>query len=223
MQKFDAPAPITAVLDIPAGRIQLIAAHRTDAVVEVLPAHPAKSRDAKAAEQATVEFRDGVLRIATAAPRHALIGPSGAVEVTVRLPVGSRVEAKAAATDLRGVGRLGDVVFESAQSEVKLDEAAGVRIGLQGGDVRIGRLDGDSEISTRKGDLTVTEAVRGTLTLRTEHGDIHVGAAHGVCATLDAGTSYGRVHNALHNAEGEGAGLAVHATTSYGDITARSL
>ncbi|MEW2398600.1 hypothetical protein AB0959_21810, partial [Streptomyces sp. NPDC046862] len=60
MQKFDTPAPISAVLDIPAGRIQFIAADRTDTTVEVLPADPAKSRDVKAAEQTTVEHGDGV-------------------------------------------------------------------------------------------------------------------------------------------------------------------
>ena len=38
MQKFDTPAPISAVLDIPAGRIQFIAADRADTTVEVLPA-----------------------------------------------------------------------------------------------------------------------------------------------------------------------------------------
>ncbi|GAA4233049.1 hypothetical protein FHR32_004333 [Streptosporangium album] len=38
MQKFDTPTPVTAVLDIPAGRIQFIAADRADTTVEVLPA-----------------------------------------------------------------------------------------------------------------------------------------------------------------------------------------
>ena len=67
MQKFDTPAPISAVLDIPAGRIQFIAADRADTTVEVLPADPAKSRDVKAAEQTTVAYADGVLRITTPA------------------------------------------------------------------------------------------------------------------------------------------------------------
>lgn len=64
--------------------------------------------------------------------------------------------------------------------------------------------------------------MRGTVTLRTEHGEISVGAARGVSAALDAGTGYGRIHNALKNTDG-GAGLNIHATTAYGDITARSL
>ncbi|WP_241681640.1 DUF4097 family beta strand repeat-containing protein, partial [Streptomyces sp. CB01881] len=78
-------------------------------------------------------------------------------------------------------------------------------------------------LTTRSGDLTITEATGGTLTLRTEHGDITVGAARGVSATLDAGTAYGRIHNTLHNTDGAAAGLAITATTSYGNITARTI
>jgi hypothetical protein len=64
--------------------------------------------------------------------------------------------------------------------------------------------------------------VRGTVVLRTQAGDVSVGAAHGVSASLDAGTSYGRIHNALKNTEGA-ADLNIRATTAYGDIVARSL
>jgi hypothetical protein len=60
MQKFDTPAPIAAVLDIPAGRVQVIAADRADTTVEVLPANPAKSRDIQTAEQTTVAAAAGV-------------------------------------------------------------------------------------------------------------------------------------------------------------------
>jgi hypothetical protein len=65
--------------------------------------------------------------------------------------------------------------------------------------------------------------VDGTVTLRTEHGGISVGAAREASASLDAGTAYGRVHNALKNTDGAAAGLHIHATTAHGDITARSL
>ncbi|MER7486512.1 DUF4097 family beta strand repeat-containing protein [Streptomyces sp. NPDC126497] len=221
--QFDTPAPISVVLDVPAGRIRFIAADRADTVVEVLPADAAKSRDAKAAERTRVEYGDGVLRIGGPPAGNQLLGPSGSVEVTVRLPAGSHVEAKAAAAELRGVGRLGDVAFEGAQGPVKLDEAASVRLAVLAGDVSVGRLGDSAEISTQKGDIRVTEARRGTVTLRTEHGDISVGAARGVSASLDAGTGYGRVRNTLGNTDGAAAGLAVHATTAHGDITARSL
>ncbi|MFG2635670.1 DUF4097 family beta strand repeat-containing protein [Streptomyces sp. NPDC048362] len=224
MQKFDTPAPVTAVLDIPAGRIRLIAADRTDSTVEVLPADASKGRDVKAAQQVQVTYRDGdgVLRIEAPAARNRILGPSGTVEVTVQLPAGSTIDAMAASAELRGVGRLGDVTFEAAQGTVKLDETAGARLTLAAGDVSVGRLGGPADISTQRGDLHITEAVRGTVTLRTQQGDISVGAAHGVSASLDAGTAYGRITNALTNPGGAG-DLDTHATTAHGDITARSL
>jgi DUF4097 and DUF4098 domain-containing protein YvlB len=221
MQKFDTPAPISAVLDIPAGRVRFIAADRADTAVEVLPANPSNSRDVKAAEQARAEYGDGVLRIAAPAARNQYFGPSGSVEVTVRLPAGSRVEAMASCADFRAVGRLGEVVLEGAHGAVKIDEAAGVRLTATG-DVSVGRLGGPAEISTQKGDIRIAEAVRGTVVLSTRPGDVSVDAAPGVSACLDAGTGHGRIHNALRNTDGA-AGLDIRATTSLGDITARSL
>jgi hypothetical protein len=223
MQTFKTPAPVSVVLDVPAGRIRFAAADRADTTVEVRPSDPAKSRDVKTAEQTEVTYADGVLRVETRAETNPLTGASGSLEVTVELPAGSRVEAKAAGGELRATGRLGDVAFEGAQGTVDLAETAGARLSLQAGDITVGRLDGTAELTTQKGDLTVTEAVRGTLTLRTEQGSITVTAVHGASATLDAGTGYGRVDNSLSNTAGPTAELAIHATTSYGDITARSL
>ncbi|MGW7458716.1 DUF4097 family beta strand repeat-containing protein [Streptomyces sp. NPDC054797] len=223
MQKFTTAAPIAALLDIPAGRIRFIAADRGDTTVEILPADASDGRDVKAAEQTTVEYGDGVLRITAAPAKNRILGSSGSVEVTVQLPAGSRVEAKAAGAEFRGVGRLGDVTLEAAQGSVKLDETAGAHVTLLAGDVSVGRLGGPARISTQKGDIRIAEAVHGTVTLRTEAGDVSVGAARGVSASLDAGTGYGRIHNGLMNTGGADAGLSIHATTAYGDITARSL
>jgi hypothetical protein len=49
MQEFTTPAPITAILDIPAGRIQFTAADRAGTTVEIRPADPSKGRDVKLA------------------------------------------------------------------------------------------------------------------------------------------------------------------------------
>lgn len=222
MQKFDTPVPVIAALDIPAGRIQLIAAHRSDTTVEVLPANPGRSRDVKAAQEIEVTFRDGVLRIQAPEPANRFFGHSGSIEVTVQLPAGSHVEAKAASAELRGVGRLGGVTFEGQQATVKLDETARAQLTVMDGDITVGRLGGPAELVTQRGNLTVTEAMSGDVTLHTRLGDITVDAARGVSAALDAGTGKGRVHNALRNSDGNPA-LTIHATTDMGDITARSL
>ncbi|WP_406093318.1 DUF4097 family beta strand repeat-containing protein [Streptomyces sp. NBC_01013] len=223
MQKFDTPATISAVVDITAGRIQVIGADRADTTVTVLPADASKGRDVKAAEQTTVEFTDGVLRVKAPAEKNQLLGASGSIEVTVQLPAGSRIDSKAAGAEFRGVGRLGAVTCEGAHGAVRIDEAASVHVTAHAADVTVGRLTGAAEISTQKGSIHITEATSGTLVLRTRTGDVTVGAAHGVSAALDAGTGYGRVHNTLRNTEGAAAGLNIQATTDHGDITARSL
>ncbi|GAA4617144.1 DUF4097 family beta strand repeat-containing protein [Actinoallomurus liliacearum] len=220
MQKFDTPAPITAVLNIPAGRVRFIAADRADTTVEVLPADPSKSRDVKVAEQTTVDYADGVLRIETAV-KNQYFGSSGSIEVTVQLPAGSGIEAKAASAEFSTTGPLGDITYESSHGSIKLDEATSVRLTTSAGDVEVGRLDGPAEITTANGDIHITEATGGKVVLATQSGDISVGAATGVSAVLDAGTGHGRITNTLKN-DGT-ADLTIQATTSNGDITARSL
>ncbi|KJS56604.1 hypothetical protein VM98_05890 [Streptomyces rubellomurinus subsp. indigoferus] len=221
MRTFATTAPIAAVIDVPAAHIRFIAADRADTTVEVRPANAAKSRDVKAAEQLQVGYDNGVLRIEAPAANNSLLGNAGTTEITVQLPAGSTVEGKAADAELRGVGRLGDVSFEAARATVKLDESGSTRLTLQAGDVTLGRLTGPAQLTTQQGDLTVTEAAQGPIVLHTESGNITVTTAHGVSAALDAGTAYGRVSNALVNTGT--AAVAIRATTSYGDITARSL
>lgn len=220
MQKFDTPAPISAVLDIPAGRVRFIAADRADTAVDILPMDASSGRDVKLAEQTEVEFADGVLRIEAPAKRQ--FRHPGSIAVTVQLPTGSQIKAQAASAEFRGIGRFGDVAFEGALGAVEIDEAASVRVTTASGDVSVGRLNGPAEISTAKGDIRIAESVRGTVTLATQMGDVSVGAAHGVSASLDAGTTLGRIQNTLKNTEGT-PDLSIHATTTSGDIVARSL
>ena len=220
MSTFTTPEPISAVLDIPAGSITFVAADQAETAVEVRPANAAKSRDVKAAEATKVEYADGVLRVEVVA-KNQYFGPSGAVAVTVQLPAGSRAEVKTASVELRATGPLGDVVVEGAQGPIDLQDVASARIASSASDVSIGRLNGPAEIRTSKGDIRIAEAVRGDLVLRTDVGEIEVGAAAGVSAALDAGTATGRIDNALKNSGA--AELTIHATTTVGDIVARSL
>ncbi|MFE7404708.1 DUF4097 family beta strand repeat-containing protein [Isoptericola sp. NPDC057559] len=221
MQTFETTTPVTAVVDLPAGRLTVVAAERSDATVDVRPANPSKSRDVEAAERTTVAFADGVLRVTTPA-EHRALGSSGFVDVTVQLPSGSGLEAKVASAEVRGVGRLGDVVVENAHGDIKVDEAATARLSTQAGSITVGRVTGTSTLRTAKGDITVDEATQGALELATQLGDVSVGAAAGVTASLDSGTALGRVRNALANTGGAVA-LQIRATTAMGDISAHSL
>ena len=222
MPTYNTPEPISAVLNIPAGSIQLVATEQAETAVEVLPANAAKGRDVKAAEATKVEYAEGVLRIQVVA-KNQYFGPSGAVAVTVQLPAGSQADVKSASVELRATGRLGDVVIESAQGPIDLEDVASARITSSASEVSIGRLNGPAEIRTSKGDIRIAEAARGNVVLRTDVGEVEIVAAAGASATLDAGTATGRISNALKNSEGADAELTIRATTSVGDIVARSL
>ena len=218
---FSTPTPVSVVLSIPAGRIDVVASDRADTAVEVRAADPSEKRDVKAAQRAVVEYADGVLRIEVPT-RIQLMGPSGVVLVTIRLPSGSRIEAKADSAVFSSVGRLQTVAFDGALVTVEVEEANDVRVTSAAGNVTVGRLDGDAHISTAQGDIRIDEAVRGRLVLRTQVGSISATAAAGVSASLDAGTTVGRVLNALENTGGTPA-VTIHATTTKGDIAARTL
>lgn len=222
MPNFATAAPITAVLNVPAASVHFVAADRPDTSVEIAPADPGKGRDVKAAEQTTVAYADGVLRI-EGQHRNQYFGPTGRIQVSVQLPSASHIQVEAASVELRAEGGFGDVAVETEHGDLTVGGAASARLATVAGNVSVGRLAGDGEIRTSKGDITLTEAVRGTVTLRTDAGDITVGAAAGVSASLDAGTSHGRIRNGLTSAGSSADQLTVHATVASGDITARSL
>ncbi|MEA5362928.1 DUF4097 family beta strand repeat-containing protein [Amycolatopsis sp., V23-08] len=221
MQTFATTTPITTTLDLPAGRIHLHATDRTDTTVDIHPANPAKTRDVKTAEQTTVTYTDGVLHIHTPQGKNQYFGPSGSIDVTIALPTGSHIEATTTAAELDSTGRLGNVTFTGAHRHITLAHTAAIHLTATDGDIHIGHLDGPADITTARGDIHITEATTGTVTLQTQAGSITIGAAPGVSATLDAGTTHGRIDNTLkNNGTPE---LTIHATTTQGDIVARSL
>ncbi|MFC7614432.1 DUF4097 family beta strand repeat-containing protein [Actinokineospora soli] len=113
------------------------------------------------------------------------------------------------------------MTFTGAYRQIKLDEAAAVHLTAIDGDIEIDKLTGPADLTTARGDIRVTEATRGTVVLTTQSGDITIAAAPGVSAALDAGTTQGRVSNSLKNTGA--VELDIRATTTQGDITARSL
>lgn len=221
MQKFDTPSPVFVTMDIPAGTVQLIATDRADTAVQVLPADASKKRDVKAAAQTEIGYQDGVLRIASPEGNRVL-GSTGALRVTIELPTGSRIQGKAGAAELRTTGRLGNVTFEGGYRTISLDEAASADLKAHMGDITITHLAGPAQIRNGKGDITIDEATTGAIELRTDMGNLTVTAAPGTSATLDAGTSHGRITNTLRNTAGAAAALTIKATTAHGDITASS-
>jgi DUF4097 and DUF4098 domain-containing protein YvlB len=207
MPKFDTPTPITADIEPGVGYVTIVAADRTDTVVEIRPTNPDNESDVDAAKRTTVDFAGNTLTI-----RGPRIGPlnwsnkTRSIDVTVELPAGSHVHGKTGMGDLTATGRLGDVGYKTGLGHVQFDEAAALSVTSGTGNVLGNRITGRADITTagrlHVGELsaggvlknsngnTVVGASGGNVTVRSANGDITVESAD---EDVEAKTSMGAV------------------------------
>ncbi|GAB2830347.1 DUF4097 family beta strand repeat-containing protein [Actinoallomurus bryophytorum] len=207
MPIFDTPEPITAVIEITAGRVEIKASDRADTVVEVRPRDETREADVHAAEQTQVEYSNGQLSVR--APKNklrSLLGRYPSIELTIELPSDSRVDAKGWA-DYRSEGRIGESSFDTAAGSIRLEETGGLKLRTAAGNVSVGRSSGHIDVSTSSGKIWIGE-VDGGAVVKTANGDIIVGE---VTDDVRLNTANGdiSVHRAL---------AAVSAKTAYGSV-----
>jgi DUF4097 and DUF4098 domain-containing protein YvlB len=205
MPSFDTPEPISVTAHVGAGSIRFTASDRLDTVVEVRPLNPKRDKDVRAAEQTEVAYVSGVLTVRTKERR--LIGPSGAVDVTVDLPTGSRVDMNGSWTQVLGEGRLGEVRVKASGGDVRLDSTGPLQLTVSHGSITVDRVEGMAEVVTSFGSLRVG-TVDGPAVLKNSHGTTTVGAAIG---DLQVSGAHGNID--IARAEG-----SVTATTAHGTL-----
>ncbi len=190
MPTFDSPTPVHARVDVSGGSLRVRAADRQDTVVDVRPSNPRSSADLQAAEQTTVEYVAGDLRISSRRrPRLHLFGGMPSVEIDLRLPADSRVEVSLSAGDVACEGRLGSVRVETRYGDIRIERAADVHARTTAGDITVATVDGDADATTSYGGIRIREA-GGDLRLDSACGDIAVDRA---LASVSASTQYGEV------------------------------
>jgi DUF4097 and DUF4098 domain-containing protein YvlB len=205
MPTFDTPEPISTTAHVGAGSIRFTAEDRTDTVVEVLPRDPKKDKDVRAAEQTEVSYANGVLTVRT--KQRSLVGPTGAVDVSVDLPTGSAIDVTGSWTQVLGEGRLGEVLVKTSSGDVRLDSTGPLKLTASHGSITVDRVEGPAEITTSSGSLRVG-LVDGPAVLKNSHGT----------TTVDAATGELRVSGANGDIEIRRAEDSVTATTAHGTL-----
>ncbi|MFG1666154.1 DUF4097 domain-containing protein [Streptomyces sp. Y7] len=205
MPSFDTPEPISVTAHVGAGAIRFTAGDRPDTVVEVRPASPKRDKDVQAAEQTEVSYANGVLTVRTKERR--FIGPSGAVDVTVELPTGSRVDMNGSWTQVLGEGRLGEVRVKGSGGDIRFDVTGPLHLTASHSSIRVDRVEGDAEITSSSGSLRVG-TIDGSAVLKNSHGTTTVGAALGELRVSGA-------HGDIDIARAES---SVTATTAHGGL-----
>src|SRR3984893_14452457 len=242
MPKFDTPEPITARIEIAAGRVRLNATDRDDTLVEVRPCNESRAADVRAAERTRIDFAHGTLTVS--AGRWGPFGArTGAVEIAVELPSRSRLDVSVASAQVRADGEYahcrmaspsGDLAAGTTNGSVSVSTASGdASIGALNGDLTfqaasgrltVERLHGTLKTRTASGSVAVATAVDGEISAHTASGEVEVGVAAGTAARLDIVTASGGVTSELQPSAGparRAATLLLHVRTASGDVTVR--
>ncbi|GAA5086135.1 DUF4097 family beta strand repeat-containing protein [Nocardia iowensis] len=206
MPTFETPEPISITVDVLSGNVRVVASNRTDTVVEVRPTDAAKKADVRAATHTRVDFAAGTLTVK--APKewrtYTPFGGNPSVEVTIEVPIDSRLKATVGAGRLLGTGELGECDLEIAA-----------------GDITVERPRGSVTAKAAKGDIRIGEAARGVLRLETAMGELAVGIRPGSAARLETNTSVGTVQNRMapvDRPQEDAETVHVYARNSFGNI-----
>jgi hypothetical protein len=196
MSTFDTPQPITAVVEVAAGSVRLVAGDREDTVVEVRPRDPNRTSDVRTAEQTRVDFSNGTLTV-SAGRRLIHLGRGGAVNIDIGLPSGSRLRTSSASAEIHADGEFADCKLASASGDLLVDSVAGdVKADTASGEITVQNVNGDVAISTASGGATIGRldggvkfrAASGGLVVRRLHGDVDAQTASGDVTVASAAT-----------------------------------
>ncbi|MFI7638502.1 DUF4097 family beta strand repeat-containing protein [Nonomuraea sp. NPDC049400] len=178
MPTFETPEPIAVTIDIEAGHVRIHAGDRVDTVVDVRPRDEFEDADVQAAVLTRIEYADGRLLVQAPANKiRSLFGRPTSIDVTIELPSGSRVDAKACA-DFSSEGRIGETTIDTAAGHIHLDQTSSLRLRTAAGDISVSRSAGHADVNTSSGKISIG-AIDGTAVAKTSHGDIAVGEATG--------------------------------------------
>jgi hypothetical protein len=180
VHEFPCTGPIRADVRVRAGVITVTAEDRHTASVRVMP-HDNSDASAAAAEETTVTFDDGRLRVEMPESDRSgwILRRSGRVRVDLRVPLDSRLAAYSGSADVHTTGRLGTATVRTGSGDVYVNEIDGdLTVDSGSGDVRVDLVGGALGVKTGSGDVRVI-MTRGPMTAQVASGDVAVDHAAG--------------------------------------------
>lgn len=216
-RRFDTPRPILLVVEQVSGHLEVEAAVQGSTEVGVSAVDPADEGAAEYAAQARVRLDGDTLHVQL---------PHGSafrrrhprVLTRVRLPHGSGVELRTAATSMTTDGELGDVQVKSASGTIVVDQAHDVTVRTAAGDVEVGQATGrvsvksaSSRVSIGRANGLEVKGAAGEVHAVRLTGDVAISTAAGNVRVDALGAGTATIEGKLANLEiGVVAGTDVH-------------
>jgi hypothetical protein len=189
--------------------------------------------------QLDAEAGVGALRLAGQFGKCHIKMGAGSVEVDQAGPIDLQVGAGSVTVEhvaghaeiSTGSGRLrvsqidGSAVIKNSNGETWVGDITGdLRVNASNGAILVGHAGADVTASGANGEVRVDDLTRGSASLKTGFGEIHLGIHAGTAAKLDAYTRFGSVRNSMDTADSPEPSdqvLQVYARTNFGDIVIR--
>ena len=154
MHSFQTPAPVRLRVDIPKGRIMVVAEETAETRVELTAINGDAATKAWIAEAEVAQSGDEII-VRVPKARLGLFGMGGSIEARVHAPLGSAATLSAGAGRIETTGRLGTVDASSGSGTIRLDDSASARARTGSGDIAIAASAGSVEAKTGSGTINV--------------------------------------------------------------------
>jgi DUF4097 and DUF4098 domain-containing protein YvlB len=186
--EFPGSDPIDLDISLASGSIAITAEPTEVSTVSLLPSRPGQGAQ-QAIAAVRVEYRSGRLEIF--GPRHSGLRRSGsALDLTVKVPAGSRCTVRTASCDVACLGELASLDARTASGDVTTARVSGpVRVVTGSGDVWLEEAGAEITANTASGDVRLLRA-GGDVDVTTASGDVRIGTAS---ASASARTASGDV------------------------------
>lgn len=177
---FDTPNPITAVVDMASkSNILVVAEERSDTTVEITPRSTRRSIEQRIAEQLTVDYTNGLLQVIFRPSQlFSWFDFATTVDVTVRMPTGSKIRANSGMGRVRCEGIFDEAELRSGHGEIWVDRCVSLRARSGHGDIHIGQVTGAIDASSGNGTLRIG-ALNGEGSVKTANGDVYASEISG--------------------------------------------
>ena len=193
MHTYQTPAPVRLRVEIPKGRIRIVAEETAETRVRLTAINGDALAEAWIADAEVGQNGD---EIVVRVHKHgmSLFGMGGAIEAEVHVPLGSGAGLSTGSGHIETTGRLGAITASTGSGAIRLDDAAEVRAETGSGDIAIasssgsvvaktgsgrinvGKVGANARITTGSGHAELEEAA-GDATLTTGSGNIEIGQA----------------------------------------------
>jgi DUF4097 and DUF4098 domain-containing protein YvlB len=213
MHTFQTPEPVRLRVDLPKGRIKLVAEETGETRVELIALHGDATALAWIADAEVVQHGDEIV-VRVHKQGLSLFGLGGSIEALIHLPRGSAAKLSTGSGGIQTTGRLGEVGAASGSGKIDLDDAGEVQARTGSGDIivasttgsvdaktgsgriTVGKVGGNARIATGSGSAELAEAA-GDASLTTGSGNIEIGQA-GESLDAFAASGHVRVRRADH-------------------------